>query len=382
MNGNTPPQGPYSFPPQEPPRPYTPPTPGSPPVTPAPPGMTPPPPPSYNPPSPQVVPPPPPPEVGVRTLASDVSQMRQSGGMQPQPKTFRPEDLGGAPVFKPREPATPGAGPGRSSPTRMILIVGGAVAFLLIAAAVFYFFVRPILSPSEETLPTETTPSEVTTPPPTTQTPPTSETPPASAIPQTPPAPAFTHTSLFNPVPTLNEVISFEKPKALTTLTVALQKATSDSQPAGTIKEIILANERYLSTDLLNTVLPDIFAEMGPTDEFPSQMEQDFTAFVYYDKDGVWPGYVFKLKATAVVTPKETVARIEKSPNLNNFYLVTPGVPKATTFKDGTPIKDNPVRYLPYSKAGASFNYAWLGNNLVLSTSFGGFKEAAKLLGF
>ena len=171
MNGNTPPQGPAPFR-EESPRPYTP----TPPISPAPPSPSPPPPgmtpsplsPSYNPSSPQNVPPPPPPEVGVRTFTSDVSGMRQSGGMQPQPKTFRPENLGGAPVFKPREPATPGAGPERPAPIRMILIVGGAVAFLLVAAAVFYFFVRPILSPVEEETPAETTPPapEAPSPPP------------------------------------------------------------------------------------------------------------------------------------------------------------------------------------------------------------------------
>lgn len=368
MNGNTPPQGPAPFR-EEPPRPYSPPTPPAPPITPtAPPGMTPPPPPSYNPPSPQAVPPPPPPEVGVRTLASDVSQMRQSGGMQPQPKTFRPEDLGGAPVFKPREPAAPGGLPKKPAPTRMILIIGGAVAFLLIAAAVFYLFVRPILSPSEEVLPAETTPPAVETPPPA-QSPPTVETPPA------PPTLALTHKSLFNPAPQLTGTVAPEK-LGLVDLTSAIQKVTSDAQAVGAVKELVLASATLGSGEVFNVLLPDLDKNFSD-----ANLEKDFTAFAYYDVNGVWPGYVFQLKSGSDLTAaKSGFAGMEASKNLTNFYLVNPGTPAA--FKDGAPISGNTVRYLSYSKAGASFNYGWLGNYLVLSTSYSGFKEASKLLGF
>ncbi|MBI2592850.1 MAG: hypothetical protein HYW37_01650 [Candidatus Colwellbacteria bacterium] len=307
-------------------------------------------------------------------MVSDSAGMRESGGMQPQPKTFRPEDLGGAPVFRPREPAVPGAGPEKPAPTRMILIVGGAVLFLLVAAAVFYFFVRPILSPSAEILPAETAPPAAETPLPV-QVPPESETPPAPAALPTPPVPVFTHQSLLNPVPKLTETLTLSKLE-LAELTSAIGKATGDTQPAGSVKELVLANAALGSGEALGVLLPDLDKNFSD-----ANLEKDFTAFAYYDANGVWPGYVFQLKSGIEAgAAKSAFVGIEASKNWPNFYLVNPGTPAA--FKDGAPISGNAVRYLSYTKAGASFNYSFLGNYLVLSTSYSGFKEAAKLLGF
>ncbi len=281
--------------------------------------------------------------------------------MQPQPKTFRPEDLSGAPIFKP-EPSEAVKKPDG----KLWVILGGIIVLLIVGGLVFFFFLKPLIFPVTEVNPVPT--GAVTPPPSETSTPLVTETSTPEAV--------FKHQSFFNPAPTLSETVAVTT--ALADLTAAIQKATSDSQPAGTVKELIMATDKVGASNFLSVVLPDLDTKF--TD---ANLEKDFTAFAYYDANGVWPGYVLKLKDKAdLAQAKSTIAAIEKSVNLINFYLVSPGAPKSSTFKDGAPVKDNPVRYLSYTKAGASFNYAWLGNNLVISTSYLGFKEAVKLLGF
>ncbi len=382
MDGNTP-QGPAPFPP-EPQRPnFQPggmnsnqPQPG---MAPGPMPVPPQPQPQFNPRPPQppmmpsggVVPPPPPPEIGMRTMASDASSMRQSGGMQPQPKTFRPEDLAGAPTFQSQPAVAPAPRPAEPpAPNKFLVVLGGVIVVLIIAGVVFLLFLKPIfLGTGGQNLGTAQLPATTTgTSSPTDLT-------ATSTIGAE--IPAFSHKSFFVTAPALSVISVLDKP-TLASLTTSVQALTASSEAAGSLKELMLAGPNFMTSDLLTLMLPDVDATTTA-----DNLRRDFTSFVYYDKDGVWPGYVFELKETAATSTKATLsADVEKSKNLANFYLTTPGAAKASVFKDGAPIKNNTVRYLSYTKAGSSFNYAWLGNDLVISTSFNGFKEAAKLMGF
>ncbi len=72
---------------------------------------------------------------------------------------------------------------------------------------------------------------------------------------------------------------------------------------------------------------------------------------------------------------------IELSANIPELYL-SDIAPSAAGFKDGLKIGNLNARYLAFGAPGASFNYVWLNNHLVVSTSFNGFREALKLLGW
>ena len=116
-----------------------------------------------------------------------------------------------------------------------------------------------------------------------------------------------------------------------------------------------------------------------------NNFEKDFTAFVYKDKDGAWPGYVFALTSDG---EKAFAATAVKVANFTmNAYLSDPGAPKSADFKDG--LKPSQafdfVKYIQFSKPGASFNLGVFTLSskkyLLISASYDGFKEAVKNLG-
>lgn len=105
----------------------------------------------------------------------------------------------------------------------------------------------------------------------------------------------------------------------------------------------------------------------------------DFTAFVYKDKNGFWPGYVFKLlpnKNWLFLKDQPAIINIERSDKLNLLFLSPPGSESSRGFEDET-ILNQPFRVLNYKNQGAKFIYGWVvGGYFVLSTSRGGLEEA------
>ena len=277
-------------------------------------------------------------------MASDVSSLKQTGGLGPEPKVFRPSDLVTEPSLDANVVIT-----GVKHPKKIAAVVAGVVAFLALAGAVAYFFLLPLFTGEEEAE------VPVVTPPP-------AETPEAG----------FQHQSFFTKAPDATEVTG------LSVLTqaefVAALGTDAADQTAGTLKEVALTvNGSPANAE-------DFLALMLPGNNLSAVLEDDFTAFVYADSNGVWPGYVFKLKeGEDLVVAKERAVLLESSTNLPSFYLVSPGTPAAAGFKDGE-AGTAVTRYLAYSNAGASFNYSWVGDYLVLGTSYNGFVKAVSLL--
>ncbi len=107
----------------------------------------------------------------------------------------------------------------------------------------------------------------------------------------------------------------------------------------------------------------------------------DFTAFIYKDASGIWPGYVASLKPTFI--PEDLRAwftALEKTP-ASNFFLTLPG--KMAAFKDGVVGGKYADRYATGSLPGVSLGYLMLPqqNKVLISTSFNGMKEALRLMG-
>ncbi len=104
----------------------------------------------------------------------------------------------------------------------------------------------------------------------------------------------------------------------------------------------------------------------------------DFTAFIYKDAAGTWPGYVLTQKqGTDAAAINQWLASLEAS-KLSEFFIVDPGAFKG--FKNGT-INTIPDRYNPGTTSNASFGHLTRTGTLLIATSFSGMKEAVKLLG-
>ena len=323
------------------------------------------------------VPPPPPPEIGIRTMASDMKTMQSSGGAAPTPKTFKPADLSSEPVFRPtsttvnnnvaKAPSPIGApgvkviAPANHAKKSLLITIVILVALAAIGS-VAYFFILPMFMPAAVppvTQPITTTP--ITTTPVTT----------------TPVVTGLTEHQTFFTVPaSLTVPVSLDL--SLASVQAAIVSSSSDIQPTGTFKEISLtsAGKPFTAQDFLGLALSGL-----PKDFTTSTFEQDFTSFVYYDKNGAWPGYVFKLKSGVdPANAKATVQPIiEASPA--TFFQTNPGTSSKTTFSDGTLPDGKTVRFVSFSKKGAALEYSWFGNYLTISTSYQGLIEAVKHLG-
>lgn len=112
---------------------------------------------------------------------------------------------------------------------------------------------------------------------------------------------------------------------------------------------------------------------------FSENFEPNITAFVYRDKKGSWPGYVFKLlpnKSSKTLTPE--VQLLERSSTLTSLFLESPGSSRGL-FKDGTQL-NIPTREQEYTMPGATIGYGWQDRYFVISTSVDGLKEALRRL--
>ncbi len=314
------------------------------------------------------VPPPPPAEIGVRTMASDLQSMQSSGGAGPAPKTFKPEDFSSEPVFK---PSSMGVKSGASASAvkvvppnharKSLLITLGILVFLALIGAVIYFYVLPIFT-------AKTTP----TPAPVVQAP----TPTPTPVPAPVPTGLTQHQTFFTAPASPSASVSLDL--SLVSVQAAIAAVSSDTQPVGTFKEINFAvgGKPWTAQDFLGFVLPSL------TKDFVSNtFEQDFTSYVYYDKNGAWPGYVFKLKSGVDATAAKATADpvIEASPAV--FFQTSPGAQSKTAFSDGALPDGKAVRFVTFSKKGAALEYSWFGSYLTVSTSYQGLIEAVKHLG-
>lgn len=287
-------------------------------------------------------------------MASDADSLKRSGGLGTEPKTFSPADLAKEPVFASEITSPAGAARKAGASSKKTGLVAGVIAILAVAAAVGYFFVWPLLSPKEE--PQETV---VTTPPPT--------------LPTETPSPASTHQSYFSTSPS-----GGSKEAALTSLTLsqlsgALRASSGEATSTGVVKEIVFTANGSAVTSA------NLVGLLFPASGLEAYLESDATIYAYYSNNKTYPGYIFKLKDGADAKAAEAAAtKIEASANLAALYPESPGAPKGS-WKDGS-VGSTKTRYLAYSVAGASINYGWVNNYLVISTSFDGFKKAVELL--
>jgi len=306
---------------------------------------------------------PPPPDIGIRTMASDLSSLKSSGGLEAKPKTFKPEEFSKEPTFEVSKPKKGPEGEMKTAkpkePPKSMFIALGIVGFVVVAGLVIYFFVMPLIFPKAEPI---TEPAPVV------------ETPPAALEPTVTP---LIHQSYFV-APVASTVAMNLNNLNLAEVNSALNASATDMGEQ-TVREVTFTVSGNVpeAADFLSIAFPEL-----NKDFLTASFERDFTTFIYRDVNGFWPGYIFRLSpGSSLDQVASTVTSIESSANIPELYL-SDIAPSSAGFKDGLKVGDLSARYLAFSVPGASFNYVWLNNHLVVSASFNGFREALKLLGW
>lgn len=296
--------------------------------------------------------PPPQAKVDVRTFASDIKSIGRGDAM-PIPESVMAPESGKELLMGPdTENQMPGRVAGGSSGRKMALWIG-SIGGIIVIGLVGYFVVYPLLFPA--------------TPPPA---PPAPPTPPPSA--------ALQHHSLFATAADAQAKIRLAD-VSLFNISDELGTVADSELASGKIQEVEIADTgdsqvpaaAYLGTFGLGVSAANLAA----------WFEDDFTAFMYYDANGKWPGYVLKLKPG--VTAAAAVAGLQpiESADLSVFYLNPVGSPSGG-FKTGN-VNGKPARYTVFpDRAGAAFDYAVLDGHVLISTNYDGAKKAAVLLGF
>lgn len=301
-------------------------------------------------------------EVVIRTMQSDLELMAKSGGTFAVPK----------PVAQPT-PATALVQTATSTDeTKLIKIaVFGGAGILVIGILVLAgYYLAPLIFPPKVV-------------PALTPTLPTAQ--PTTTLPSTPslPSPVFSHQSFLR-IPA-DQIIQFtlqpvSAATELQTFSQQISQTLAGAEPSAIFFEIEnkdsdgkpLAWTKFLSFANIKLLTPEFFLK---------NFNQDFTAFIYKDKNGAWPGYILEL--TGGKNPLFFQSEISKLENdsaaINAFYLNPPGASSAG-FQDSQLVGE-PIRTLSFAQNNAVFVYGWFHNKyLVISTSLTGLKEAVRRL--
>lgn len=299
------------------------------------------------------VPSPPAQDISIRTMESDMEALKQGGGIPAEPEKFRPADLHKEEkefeAQTTEAPAKAENDPEKKKHQMRVLL--GVSLFILVAGLVGYFFVGPLLAPRDGGEPTVQDPEG------------------QAPVEMTP---SFEHASYFTKGADLQGTVSVST-VLLPEIRSAFTTVTGGNTSKGVLQEISFSSVAgpVSAQELLTAMIPS----SDPT-ILATTFEKDFTAFVYYDDSGAWPGYVFKVTDATMmqsaVQPTAVVTGIfEGSDTLQNFFVSDPGEATAA-FKDGGIFTGS--RYRSYAAKGASFNYGWRGAYVVVSTSYTGFK--------
>lgn len=104
------------------------------------------------------------------------------------------------------------------------------------------------------------------------------------------------------------------------------------------------------------------------------------TGFVYADANGRWLGFAAQLNSSAdLASVSATFNQVfESVSNYGSLFAGAPGAAK--TWKASQVAGATNHRFLTFANSGFAIDYGWVGNKLVISTSFDGFKEIIKRL--
>lgn len=334
--------------------------------------------PSNIPPSPQqtnIVPPPPADaEVRVRTMESDLQSA--SGGSEPvaqfitpppPPITSQPQPV--APAQSTNNPIPPAPMPAVTEikSSRFILWLGTLVVIIGIAWVSYayllplYRALTPIVTPEESAQPVAPEPATAGL-----------ETLPPVVAPTTGTTPLGGTQSALPKVDTDGSFAS---------ITAALTTEAKKNPVVGTIQEISITNGSVPITfdAFMSALLPEAKTN-GLAGIFSAGFEKNFSAYIFYDDHGAWPGYVAKIDPASQIDAVTLANRIQalETSSYENLFLADPGIGDA--FRTGQARGKYVDRFIPLATQGALFNYGIFDGYLIINTSNNGLVKALDAL--
>jgi hypothetical protein len=355
------------------------------------------------------------PNIGVRTMNSDLGAIKSgetpkpyvpSGNPTPPPpagmamkeQTNNPSgfnlpemDFGG-----PTPPVVGAPGSGTSSPSpvpppkkggkgifaliiTLIIVVGLAILGYFVIYPMFFATptIQPAVTTNNQTPPAGNTISTNTPPAATTGPAITTTTTTASTTTATTTASASTtpetHVSLFK--------TPADESMTATTVVTGATIAGLNVSPVNAPKLVEVAYKDQTGNPIgFTSIMQTVFGLNLNSPALQNVWNDKNTAgFVYVDASGTqWLGYVTSVNASSSLAAVKTAFDqvFEANTNWAGAFVNKPGTPG--TWKSGN---TNGItnRYLSFSN-GESINYGWVGNDLVISTSYAGFKDALSKL--
>jgi len=295
----------------------------------------------------------PPPEVNIRSMESDKKSI-ESGESSPVPESVIPPQDKKEPEFRPETQASDSFeevnGNNKEKPKTKKWLIWLVIIILIIGVlAIIYFFVLPKDSKDAN------------------------QEPPPAVLP--PPPAKISHRSLFNPKPAAVSEIRLNN-VLIPSITSAMQALAANRLALNTVQEVSIFDNN--GSQIPFSVFAAQYINSLTSAQISNWFEDDFTAFLYYDEDGVWPGYVAKIKNGVNLDSVKANLTVIETSDIGKFYLSPPGT--FSEFNHGS-INDKSSRYSVGSAKGASFNYLFANNQFVISASFNGLKAVAPLLG-
>lgn len=333
------------------------------------------------------------PQFDIRTMQSDATSVRATGGGEPAPQTFSPASFGGSETQMAATPEAQGVGvvapmtptvapvvvPVKSSASKIIIVI--SVIFLLVALGVagFLIFKTSIGINKNATVPTPSAPAIA---PVVTQTNPPvgiNQPVPAAVVPEV--TIRSTHKSLFVVKPDLSEDVVV-KSIAKGDIIEALYPKTLSTYPKNSIREVTLKTEKegYVNfSDFLVAMLPDLVPNK---DSYKKIFEDDFTLFSYKGNSAA-PGFIVNVKPGVSQADLDSFGVQLEGSSIGNFYLEDQGAHNPFIAEN---INDKLSRLAVFPKNGLGFAYSWLKsgggpNTLVVSSSYNGMKTVLGKIG-
>ncbi len=314
-------------------------------------------------------------EVVIRTMASDIELLGETGGSSPTGTT---ETLANIPGRDAAE--QDGASEGESSPPqtrsgmRMVFWSLGGIA--LVAGLFFagYYLIPFVVNQQSGDRPSVVNPRSSSTPP--------------GVLPDYGDV-GFVHETFFTGPSDSIITVSLDDPA------IPAETRPFAAQVASLLKS---ANSQAKFFEIENKLVNgsaapwSVFASstglnLLSADFVSARFEQDFTAFAVRDKDAFWPGYILKLKKgqTPLTLRTQAAVMIEGvAPDFPGLFFApisAPSVTSTNVFKDGQ-VNNQSVRIFSFGRPNAPVViYGWFFNSyLVISTSEDGLRQAVARL--
>lgn len=298
------------------------------------------------------------PDAYVRTMGSDIQSMRASGGTEPVPVSFS-NNPAPAPMPEAQEVKS-----GKTIFWLIILIIIVGIGWITYQYGLPAYRAITETQPAPEAIPQPTAPQP--------------ETADLGATPP-PPAPAPATTPLGGALATL---VKIETDGTAASITAGLAAETKKGGiTSDTMQEVsIMNNGARMSFDtVMNALLPEATTN-GLAGIFTAGFDPNFSAYIFYDDRGAWPGYVAKINPASQIDTVTLMSRLQafETSSYQNLFLTNPG--ESYGFKTGQARGKYIDRFVPLATPGALFNYGIFGDYLIINTSNNGLVKALDLL--